>query len=196
MPFLNSQGGAIDPAGFQDADGTMYVVYKIDGNNRGHGGNCGNSVDPIVPTPIMLQQLASDGVTPVGNPQQILDRGEADGPLVEAPSLTRVADSSSAGGWLYILFFSSNCYSGDLYDTSYATSSNGIKNGGGDYAKAGVPLLVTGSDGGKLYSPGGLDVGPDASKVVFHADLGTSVDTRQMWAGQITVDVGGRTVSI
>jgi beta-xylosidase len=49
-----SQGGAIDPSGFTDADGTYYVVYKIDGNSIGHGGSCGNTVDPIVPTPHML----------------------------------------------------------------------------------------------------------------------------------------------
>ena len=145
----------------------------------------------------MLQQVSpSDGFTLIGDPQQILDRGDADGPLVEAPSLTRVADANSAGGWLYILFFSSNCYSGDLYDVSYATSSNGIRNGGADYEKSSAPLLVTGSDGGQLYSSGGLDVGPDASKVVFHADLGQSADTRQMWVGQITVDAEKRTVSI
>ena len=191
-----SQGGAIDPAGFLDADGTRYVVYKVDGNSIGHGGNCGNGVDPIVPTPIMLQQVSADGVTPVGSPQQILDRSDADGPLVEAPSLTRVQDSSSAGGWLYILFFSSNCYSGSQYDTSYATSSNGIKNGGQDYTKSSAPLLVTGSDNGALFSPGGLTVGPDASKVVFHADLGQTADTRQMWVGQISIDAGQRTVSI
>jgi hypothetical protein len=44
------KGGAIDPAGFQDKDGQNYVVYKVDGNNIGHGGNCNNGVEPLVPT--------------------------------------------------------------------------------------------------------------------------------------------------
>lgn len=35
---LYSQGGAIDPAGFVESDGSHYVVYKIDGNSIGHGG--------------------------------------------------------------------------------------------------------------------------------------------------------------
>lgn len=81
-----SGGGAIDPAGFQDSDGTRYVVYKVDGNNLGGGGSCGNG-DESHSTPIMLQKLASDGVTPTGNPVQILDRDSNDGPLIEAPSL-------------------------------------------------------------------------------------------------------------
>ena len=60
-----SQGGAIDPSGFRDSDGSRYVVYKIDGNSLGHGGVCNNGVAPIVDTPIMIQPVSSDGVTPV-----------------------------------------------------------------------------------------------------------------------------------
>ena len=181
-----SQGGAIDPAGFWD-DGTLYVVYKIDGNNIGHGGNCGNSVDPIIPTPIMLQELAGDGITRVGDPIQILDRDDADGPLVEAPSLALVDGT-------YVLFFSSNCYSSQYYDVSYATSTSGVK---GPYTKAGypvAPLLVTGSDNGALYAPGGLDIDVDGTTVVWHADLGTTSDTRQMWSGKVSIS--GQTVTI
>jgi GH43 family beta-xylosidase len=74
-----SAGGAIDSSGFTDVDGTHYVVYKIDGNSIGHGGNCNNGVAPIVSTPIMLQQLAADGVTPVGDPIELIDRDSADG---------------------------------------------------------------------------------------------------------------------
>ena len=181
------QGGAIDPAGFSDSDGSRYVVYKVDGNNIGHGGSCNNGVQPIVPTPIMLQQVGSDGTTPIGSAIQILDRDDNDGPLIEAPSL--VLHSGT-----YVLFFSSNCYSSSYYDVSYATSTNGVR---GPYTKAQypvAPLLVTGSDNGKLYSPGGLSVAPNGVNVVFHADLGTTADTRQMWAGQISIS--GQAVTI
>jgi len=41
-----SQGGAIDSSGFND-NGTRYIVYKIDGNSIGHGGDCGNDSTPI-----------------------------------------------------------------------------------------------------------------------------------------------------
>lgn len=99
----------------------------------------------------MLQEVdPSNGWSRIGDAVQILDRSDADGPLIEAPSLTHVADSSAVGGYLYILFFSSNCYSGSLYDSSYATSVNGV---GGPYTKSSAPLLVTGNPAG-LYSPG------------------------------------------
>jgi len=75
MSFVARRGGSIDPAGFVDTDGTIYVVWKIDGNNIGHGGNCNNGVEPIEPTPIMMQRMAADGVNPDGDAFQILDRG-------------------------------------------------------------------------------------------------------------------------
>ena len=185
LPY--SKGGSIDPDGFIDADGTIYVTYKIDGNSIGNGGNCGNSVKPIVPTPIMLQKMKKDGVTPDGAPVQILDRSDVDGPLVEAPSLVRTSEG------VYVLFFSSNCYAGSLYDVSYATATN-IK---GPYKKAqapNAPLMVTGKPFGQLYSPGGADVTPDGTKLVFHADLGTSASTRQMYTANIKIS--GHVVTI
>ncbi len=104
-----SKGGAIDPSGYVDhLTNKRYVVYKVDGNAIGHGGDCGNTVAPIVPTPIMLQQVADDGHTTIGRPVQILDRDDGDGPYVEAPSLS----------WLdgnYILFFSSQCFVSPKY---------------------------------------------------------------------------------
>ncbi|KAK0467986.1 Arabinanase/levansucrase/invertase [Desarmillaria tabescens] len=179
-----SEGGAIDPAGFTDADGSLYVVYKVDGNHIGHGGNCNNGVEPIVPTPIMIQRMQADGITPTGNATQILDRGQYDGPLIEAPSLVRSAEG------IYVLFFSSNCYDGGLYDTSYATASNVL----GPYTKSSSPLFVTGDPFSNLYSPEGADVTTDGTKLVFHADLGTSAATRQMYTAEISIN--GTKVSI
>ena len=145
----------------------------------------------------MLQKLSADGTTTDGSaPVQILDRDDADGPLIEAPSLVRVEDSSSAGGWLYILFFSSNCYSSSLYDVSYAYSTAGVA---GPYTKAQAPvapLLQTGTPYADLYAPGGLSVASTGTKVVFMADEGQSADTRQMYTGTLSIDVAGRSVSI
>ncbi|EIW81936.1 glycoside hydrolase family 43 protein [Coniophora puteana RWD-64-598 SS2] len=167
-----SQGGAIDPAGFQDTDGTRYVVYKVDGNNLGGGGSCGNG-DGSHSTPLMLQPMQSDGVTPNGDAVQILDRDAGDGPLIEAPKLVLV-------NGVYAVFFSSNCYNTDLYDVSYATASS-VK---GPYTKAGTPLLVTGNDG--LTAPGGMTPTPDGSFAVFHATSNPSPLTRPMWTAQLT----------
>lgn len=155
-----SIGGAIDPSGFQDADGTRYVLYKIDGNSVGHGGSCGNTIAPIAPTPIMLQQVAADGVTKIGDPYPILDRTDEDGPLVEAPSML-LTDTG-----LYILFFSSGCYLESTYNVNYATSTSVF----GPFQRAPHPMIRTGEY--TLQAPGGataVNVG-DQVGIAFHAN--------------------------
>jgi beta-xylosidase len=154
-----SVGGAIDPSGFQDTDGTRYVVYKIDGNSIGHGGSCGNEVAPIVSTPLMLQQVKADGITKVGSPVQLLDRTDADGPLVEAPAILR----NAAGK--YVLFFSSGCYTESSYNVNYAVADS-IK---GPYTRSTSPLVTT-DDSFGLNAPGGATPLVDGSAMVFHAD--------------------------
>jgi beta-xylosidase len=179
------QGGAIDAAGHRAPDGTFWVVYKVDGNNKGHGGSCNNGNPPIVSTPIMLQQVAADGFTHIGSPRQILDRDDGDGPLVEAPSLIHV-------GNYWFLFFSSGCYAENTYDLSYATATSVT----GPYTKArapNAPLLVTGSYG--LKAPGSATFAKDGSKVVFHAFLGNDINSgRGMWTGVPTFS--GNTVKL
>ncbi|KAI5207456.1 glycoside hydrolase family 43 protein [Aureobasidium subglaciale] len=81
----------------------------------------------------------------------------ADGPYVEAPALTKMADGT------YVLFYSSNCFVTPLYDVSYATSKN-IR---GPYKKFGG-LIETGTYG--LRAPGGLDMAINGDHAVFHAD--------------------------
>jgi beta-xylosidase len=179
------QGGAIDPAGFRHPDGTNWVVYKIDGNAKGHGGSCGNSVAPIHSTPIMLQQVAADGFTKIGSEKQILDRDDGDGPLIEAPSLIHV-------GGVFFLFFSSGCYAETTYDLSYATADVVT----GPYTKArapNAPLLVTRKNG--LKAPGSACFSTGGTKMAFHGWLGDGVSSgRGMWTG--IPKFNGKTVSI
>ncbi|CAD0013919.1 unnamed protein product [Aureobasidium pullulans] len=153
------QGGAIDPAGYYDPkDNTRWVVYKIDANAIGHGGFCGNTVKPILSTPIMLQKVSVDnGFTKIGLPIPMIYNDPADGPYVEAPALTKMSDGT------YVLFYSSNCFVTPLYDVSYATSKN-IR---GPYKKFGG-LIKTGTYG--LRAPGGLDMAINGDHAVFHAD--------------------------
>ena len=160
-PDPATQGGAIDPDGFFDVStGKRYVTYKVDGNSIGHGGSCNNAIAPIMPTPIMLQEVGPDGFSMIGGPIQILDRDDFDGPLIEAPALARSEEG------IYFLFFSSNCFTTPLYDTSYATATN-IN---GPYTKAGRPLLISG-DGPDLVGPGGLDIITDGGMVLFHGHM-------------------------
>lgn len=160
------KGGAIDPAPFVDTDGTIYVAWKIDGNNIGHGGSCGNTVPPLVPTPIMLQKMKADGTTADGDPIQILDRNDSDGPLVEAPALARSDDGS------YFLFFSSGCTRAPTYDLKYAFADNIT----GPYTRADSPLLSTGDWG--LLAPGSVGIARNDNgtfEMAFHARVATDV---------------------
>lgn len=158
--------------------GQRYVAYKIDGNSIGHGGNCGNTVSPIIPTPIMLQPVAADGVTLQGNALTLLNNnGGGDSGIVEAPSLVR------NGYNVYVLFFSTGCFVDGSYTVSYATSTNGV---GGPYTRASSPLLQTGDN--NFYGPGGADVLWDARHIVFHADVGTNSNVRQLYVGEFNIE--------
>jgi hypothetical protein len=162
-------GGAIDPDGFLDeSTGRRYVTYKVDGNSNGHGGSCNNMVAPLKSTPIILQEVAENGITPIGDAIQILDRDKYDGPLIEAPAMYR----SDEG--IYFLFFSSNCFTGPLYDTSYATATNIT----GPYTKSARPLFITG-DGPNLIGPGGMDIIKGGGMIVFHSHLPPISDGRK-----------------
>lgn len=160
-PDPETLGGAIDPDGFVDTStGRRWVVYKVDGNSNGNGGLCNNDIAPIKPTPILLQEVAGDGVTLINEPIEILDRDQQDGPLIEAPTLYRSEEG------IYFLFYSSNCFTTPLYDVTYATATSIT----GPYTKAGRPLLISG-DGPDLVGPGGLDIIHAGNMVVFHGHM-------------------------
>jgi beta-xylosidase len=101
--------------------------------------------------------VAADGITPLGRPTQILDRWGIDGPLVEAPNLTRLKDGS------YALLFSSNCYNTPLYDVAWARAKTIL----GPYQRQ--PILLRSGMAG-LTAPGGASVASDGTHMVFHAN--------------------------
>ncbi|KAK8007044.1 hypothetical protein PG989_001034 [Apiospora arundinis] len=155
-----SKGGSIDPSGVRDVDGKHYVVYKVDGNALGHGGMCNNGVAPFVSTPIFLQEVGPDLISKIGKPVQILDRTSSDGPLVEAPAIFRASNG------LYVMLFSSGCFTSPTYNVDYAWSMSI----GGPYTRSeSGPLIVT-ADSLGLTAPGGATPLLDGSGIVFHAD--------------------------
>ncbi|CAI7655576.1 unnamed protein product [Penicillium viridicatum] len=177
------RGGSIDPAGFKDKDGSRYVVFKVDGNSVGHGGDCNNGVEPLVSTPILLQKVGADGVTPIGDAVQILDRNTADGdgPLVEAPNLILHGDT-------YFLFYSTHCFTDPLYDVRYATAQSIT----GPYTKTNVPMINAQKTG--LISPGGGNVCGCGDRMLFHAFCTQERTDRCMYVADVIID--GKTASI
>ncbi|KAL2137678.1 hypothetical protein VTI28DRAFT_8568 [Corynascus sepedonium] len=194
-------GGAIDPAAFADpATGRHYVVYKVDGNAMGSGGECNNGVSPFRRTPIVLQEIevttttntngARMGVRLVGDGIELLDRDdEVDGPLVEAPDLLysppRTAESE--GGLdrekgegdcaKYVLFYSNHCWDGPGYSVNYAVAEGNIT---GPYKRAATATvagsgekrgaLIGTGDEFNVTAPGGAASVPDGGWMLFHGN--------------------------
>ncbi|KAF7192965.1 Extracellular endo-alpha-(1-_5)-L-arabinanase [Pseudocercospora fuligena] len=156
-PFAcpTDQGGALDASYFRDGD-KHYALYKVDGNALGNGGSCGNGVPPIKKTPIMIQQVEADGTRKIGGPVELISNSWSDGPLVEAPYMIKNNEG------MYVLFFSSNCWTTDLYDVAYATSRSPL----GPFDKQNAPLYVTGTQG--MIGPGGASVAEDGVHFALH----------------------------
>ena len=96
------EGGSIDASPFRDDDGTLYLLWKNDGNC------CG------LPTYLYAQRLSPDGLSLTGKAARLVQEDEAwEGNLVEAPTLWR------EDGRLY-LFFSANDYGSENYAVGYA----------------------------------------------------------------------------
>ncbi|RKF26094.1 glycoside hydrolase family 43 protein [Micromonospora globbae] len=95
-------GGAIDASPFRDTDGTLWLLWKNDGNAIG------------VDTWIWSQRLSPDGLSLVGEPTKLLRQTEPwEGTLIEGPFLHR------QDGKLY-LFFAANAYDRAEYAEGYA----------------------------------------------------------------------------
>lgn len=161
------EGGAIDASGFLDeGTGRRYVVYKIDGNSKGEFTPCGTGVDdPSLRTPLLLQRVDSDdGATKIGEPVELLDRvPELDGALVEAPNLVRRRGQDG----LYVLWYSSHCFTDPLYDVKYAYSDR-VE---GPYVRGPEGSVLGLGDYG-LNGPGGMSSVrvPDGDVLLFHAN--------------------------
>lgn len=115
-------------------------------------------------------------MTPDGDPIDLLQKGPADGPLIEAPALIKM-------NGVYFLFFSSHCTSDPSYDISYATASSVT----GPYTKTANPLLQSGSFG--LTGPGSCGLWGD--KIAFAALVSGN---REMFTG--TMSYSGTVASV
>ena len=180
-------GGNIDPNLFLDpVNNKYYLIYKQDGDTIGHGGACGNTKQPVAPTPIYAQEVSPvDLTTPVGEPRFMInnlqnDSFRYDGPNVERPS---VAYRNST----YYLLYNADCYAEKAYHIDYISCVSGVDTNSGiagcdwsdlkamQQAQRNRTLLKTGDilppgSSVRLTAPGSMDLSADSTKMVFHGD--------------------------
>lgn len=135
------EGGAIDAATFRDADGTLHLLWKNDGNCCGHD------------TWLQSAPLSADGLTLTGPPQRLLMQTlDWEGDLVEAPTLVERNGT-------FHLFYSANSYGDESYAVGHATAPALT----GPWTKDEEPFFSTASTDGALVGPGGQDIVTDGA---------------------------------
>lgn len=126
-------GGSIDASPFLDADGTLYLYWKNDGNC------CG------MPTHIWVQPLSEDGLSLVGERIQLLrNRHPWEGHVIEAPTMFLHEGR-------YYLFYSGNAYDRDSYAVGYAFCESAL---GPCTAAPENPILSSVSGENPVIGPG------------------------------------------
>ena len=167
------QGGAIDASPFRDSDGSLWLVWKNDGNAIG------------ADTWLWSQRLTDDGLHLVGEPTRLFEQTSAwEGAVVEAPFFWR------HDGQLF-LFYSGNDYASKAYAEGYATCDTPA----GPCQKAPEnPILRSDS---AAAGPGHATMVEYDGRtwLLYHAwqpgAVGTNSPGRQLWLDEVTWE-GGR----
>ena len=101
-------GGTIDPSPFRDADGSLHLLYKSDGNNPA----------VLKPSQLWSQPLTPDGLALAGAATMLLQNDQHwEWRVVESPTMVR----DPGGG--YTLFYSANHYG---WETDQRLSNYGV----------------------------------------------------------------------
>jgi len=176
-PFIcqTNQGGSIDASPFRDDDGTLYLLWKNDGNC------C------MTATYLYGQQLSPDGTALVGEPVQLARNDEPwEGAIIEAPTLWLHNDQ-------YYLFYSGNLYAGEAYAVGYAVCETPL----GPCADAEEnPILSSSMESRPLVvGPGHQTIVLDDAGetwLVYHVwqvtNGGALTTTRQVWMDRLIWD--------
>jgi beta-xylosidase len=171
-PFVCQQdeGGSIDATAFRDDDGSLYLLWKNDGN-------CCN-----LDTWIYAQRLSDDGRKLVGKPARLVKQDAPwEASVVEAPTLWREDGR-------YYLFFSGNAFDSDAYAVGYATCDGPI---GPCEDAPENPILKSACD---ASGPGHQTVVRDddgEAWLVYHAwPADGSIDGRILWIDPLVWEDG------
>lgn len=149
-PFINQPeiGGSIDASPFRDADGSLYLYWKNDGNALG------------MFTTIYAQKLSPDGFVLQGERRELMMNDRLwEGNVVEAPTM------HEEGGYYYLLYSASD-YASDLYGVGYAVGPSPM----GPFKKSPSNPLIASM--GAVAGPGHQCIVKDAAGtdwLVYHA---------------------------
>ena len=161
--FQEDRGGSIDPSPFVDADGTAYLLWKSDDNAVGRSPSLWGA--PLQP----------DGLGLAGPPVELLRHDAAwEEPLVEAPSLARLADGRC------VLFYSGGWWESDGYAVGYATGPGPLG-----------PFRKETETGPWLASEPGM-AGPGGAEVFTAADGRWHIAFHAWTPPRVGYDAGGR----
>jgi beta-xylosidase len=162
------EGGSIDASPFRDADGSLYLYWKNDGNALGQ------------PTHLWGQRLSADGTELVGAPRRLATNDAGwEGGVVEAPTM-----------WLedgrHYLFFSGEAYDGDLYAVGYAVCDGPL---GPCEDAPGNPILKTAC---RAHGPGHQALLRDddgETWIAYHA-WEPGFERRELWLDRVRWEDG------
>jgi beta-xylosidase len=160
------EGGSIDASPFRDADGSLYLYWKNDGNC------CG------LDTWLYAQPLAADGLSLTGEPVRLLvNDADWEAHVIEAPFMWRHDDG------LY-LFYSGNAYDRAAYAVGYATCDGPL----GPCSKAVENPILVSSDVAEGPGHNSIVEHEGRTWIVYHAwppDFFASSDVRTMWVSEL-----------
>jgi beta-xylosidase len=156
-------GGSIDPSPFRDDDGTLYLLWKNDGNAI------------AAPTQIYVQRLSPDGLHLVGR-RTTIERNDVtwESSVVEGPVLWK-HDSR------YFLFYSGNIYSGAGYAVGYARCASPF---GPCKDAPENPILKTACEARGPGHNALIDDGAGRTWIVYHA-WDAAYSKRQLWIDRL-----------
>ncbi|MCM0675312.1 glycoside hydrolase family 43 protein [Micromonospora phytophila] len=161
-------GGAIDASPFRDTDGSLWLLWKNDGNAVG------------VDTWLWSQRLSPDGLTLVGEPTKLLKQTEPwEGTLIEGPFFHR------QDGRLF-LFFAANAYDRAEYAEGYAICGSPT----GPCVKAPENPILKTNEAASGPGHASMVVKDGRTWLLYHAwppgQEGTTDPGRQVWLDEVT----------
>lgn len=164
------QGGAIDPSPFRDDDGSLWLVWKNDGNAVG------------ADTWLWSQRLSPDGSHLVGEPTRLVKQTSGwEGAVVEAPFFWR------HDGRLF-LFYSGNDYASKAYAEGYATCDTPA----GPCRKAPENPILRSNSAASGPGHAAMVEYDGATWLLYHAwrpdAVGSGSPGRQLWLDEVTWD--------